>query len=65
MSLLHPLQILPPNKAMKPQASHLQTRVDYLLRLLQEEARLKQKGKKVCCTLKPFVGSQAPKACSQ
>ncbi len=31
---------------MKPQASHLQTRVEYLLRLVTEEARLKQTGRK-------------------
>ena len=34
-------KMLPDNKSMKPQSSHLQTRVDYLLRLLQEEAKKK------------------------
>ena len=34
-------KILPANKSMKPQNSHLQTRVDYLLKLLQEEAKRK------------------------
>ena len=34
-------KILPTNKSMKPQGSHLQTRVDYLLKLLQEEAKRK------------------------
>lgn len=34
-------KILPSNKSMKPQSSHLQTRVDYLLKLLQEEAKKK------------------------
>lgn len=36
-------KILPANKSMKPQSSHLQTRVDYLLKLLQEEAKRKTK----------------------
>lgn len=34
-------KILPGNKSMKPQSSHLQTRVEYLLKLLQEEAKKK------------------------
>lgn len=34
-------KILPANKSMKPQNSHLQTRVEYLLKLLQEEAKKK------------------------
>lgn len=34
-------KILPANKSMKPQASHLQTRVEYLLKFLQEEAKKK------------------------
>ena len=34
-------KILPTNKSMKPQGSHLQTRVEYLLKLLQEEAKKK------------------------
>ena len=33
------LQILPVEKSRKPQASHLQTRVEYLLKLVQNEAR--------------------------
>ena len=37
------LQILPAAKSMKPQASHLQTRVEYLLKLLQSEARKAKK----------------------
>ena len=32
-------QILPVEKSRKPQASHLQTRVEYLLKLVQSEAR--------------------------
>ena len=34
-------KILPSNKSMKPQSSHLQTRVEYLLKLLQEEVQKK------------------------
>ena len=37
------LQILPAVKSAKPQASHLQTRVEYLLKLLQNEARKARK----------------------
>lgn len=37
-------KIMRPEKSQKPQASHLQTRVEYLLKLLADEAR--QKGKK-------------------
>ena len=43
-------KILPLDTGMKPQARHLQTRVDYLLRLLQAEAAEKMK-KKVCVNL--------------
>jgi chromodomain-helicase-DNA-binding protein 1 len=38
-------KILPANKSMKPQSSHLQTRVEYLLKLLQEEAKRKAKAR--------------------
>ena len=38
-------KILPANKSMKPQSSHRQTRVEYLLKLLQEEAKRKAKAR--------------------
>ena len=47
-------KILPANKSMKPQSSHLQTRVEYLLKLLQEEAHKKVK----CGRLSLVEGSQ-------
>lgn len=34
-------KILPENRALKPQSSHLQTRAEYLLKLLQAEAKRK------------------------
>ena len=34
-------KILPLDKTMKPQASHLQTRVEHLFKLLKSEARKK------------------------
>ena len=34
-------KILPVNRSMKPQSSHLQTRAEYLLKLLQDEAKRK------------------------
>ena len=38
-------KILPENRAVKPQASHLLTRTEYLLRLLQAEAKRKMEKK--------------------
>ena len=40
---VHTFQVLPSNKSMKPQGSHLQTRVEYLLKLLQAESKEAQK----------------------
>ncbi len=41
-------KILHSDPALKPQSSHLQTRVEYLLKLLQVEAAEKMRKKKVC-----------------
>ena len=45
-------KIMRPDATLKPQGSHLQTRVEYLLKLLQEEAAEKKR-KKVRPSPKP------------
>lgn len=48
-------KILRPDPTLKPQGSHLQTRAEYLLKLLQEEAAEKEKKKKKVRNLFPLV----------
>ena len=40
--LLHPLQLLPDDPDKKPQAKQLQTRADYLIKLLSKDLAKKE-----------------------
>lgn len=55
-------QILPAEKSKKPQGSHLQTRVEYLLKLLHTET--KQKVGRFTCNSEA-VSVQIHKMCTQ
>lgn len=48
-------KILRADPSLKPQASHLQTRVEYLLKLLQVEAAEKMRKKKVRVQISSFL----------
>ena len=53
-------KILRPDPSLKPQASHLQTRVEYLLKLLQVEAAEKMRKKVSLCTMLSYCVMHHP-----